>query len=786
LLPQENIRVWYAPGPTLEANPANALRCRVAELLREAFLESLQPDVVLVSSLFEGLGDNAVTSLGRLESGIQTAVILYDLIPLLSPDEHFRSSRIHQEFYGRKIDSLKQSAYLLAISESSRQEALRTLSFGEDKVINISAACDSTFRVLNLTTADRESLSKRMGISRAFVMYTGGADDRKNLHRLIKAYALLPSDVRRSHQLVLAGKMPIFLVESYKQTVRLSGLADDDVVFTGYVRDDDLLVLYNMCKVFVFPSLHEGFGLPPLEAMACGAPAIASHATSLPEVIGLEEALFDPESMGSISNKLQQVLTDDDFRSRLVCHGQNQVKLFSWDKSAKIALLAMESLTCISEKRQRVAASTDARYPPLLEALATLPLKEVPDSFLCSVSQCIADNEGREGLPQLLLDVSTIVHSDAKSGIQRVVRSLLHELIEQPPAGYAVRPIFLDDNRYRYADQLLASKAGEDEKVQSPIASFWAGDMYLSLDLNMHLVSAMHPLHEEMRARGVVMSYIVYDLLLATNPDWWLPPNPQLFLEWLKFITTVGDNLVCISKAVADELNAWLGKNPIPRLRSAPSVTSFHLGADIENSKPTNGMPDDAKTVFAYLQQRPSFLMVGTLEPRKGHAQALKAFEKLWQSGLDVSLVIVGKQGWMVESLVEKLRNHPDLGKRLFWLEGISDEYLERIYTASTCLIAASEGEGFGLPLIEAAQHKLPIIARSILVFREVARDYAYYFEDEKDSAVLSDAIREWLELFKDNKHPKSDNMPWLTWKQSAQNLIEQLFVNDDATVAEK
>lgn len=173
--------------------------------------------------------------------------------------------------------------------------------------------------------------------------------------------------------------------------------------------------------------------------------------------------------------------------------------------------------------------------------------------------------------------------------------------------------------------------------------------------------------------------------------------------------------------------------------------------------------------------------MVGTLEPRKGHKQVLDAFECLWQSGTDANLVMVGKQGWMVESLIERLRSHQELGNRLFWLEGISDEYLERVYAASTCLVAASYGEGFGLPLIEAAQHKLPIIARDIPVFREVADGHAFYFNAEKPEQ-LAEAIQNWIELYKNKAHPKSANMPWLTWKQSAQQLLAALGLTQEGT----
>jgi glycosyltransferase involved in cell wall biosynthesis len=128
-----------------------------------------------------------------------------------------------------------------------------------------------------------------------------------------------------------------------------------------------------------------------------------------------------------------------------------------------------------------------------------------------------------------------------------------------------------------------------------------------------------------------------------------------------------------------------------------------------------------------------------------------------------------------MESLVEKLRNHSESGKRLFWLEGISDEYLKKVYAASTCLIAASEGEGFGLPLIEAAQHKLPIIARDIPVFREVAEEHAFYFKSIEPQA-LTDTVQQWLELNMQGKVPRSDDMSRLTWEQSAEQLIKTVL----------
>ncbi len=130
------------------------------------------------------------------------------------------------------------------------------------------------------------------------------------------------------------------------------------------------------------------------------------------------------------------------------------------------------------------------------------------------------------------------------------------------------------------------------------------------------------------------------------------------------------------------------------QVQSLASIDWFHLGADLDGSVPSKGLPDDAGHVTARIAAVPSFLMVGTIEPRKGHAMVLSAFETLWAEGHDVNLVIVGRKGWLVDALCSRLAGHARLGRRLFWFESASDEYLDAIYANSSCLMAASEGEG--------------------------------------------------------------------------------------------
>jgi glycosyltransferase involved in cell wall biosynthesis len=211
-------------------------------------------------------------------------------------------------------------------------------------------------------------------------------------------------------------------------------------------------------------------------------------------------------------------------------------------------------------------------------------------------------------------------------------------------------------------------------------------------------------------------------------------------------------------------------ENERPQRRHPLKVGYFHLGADFANRSNAQPLSGDNHTLDRAMQSRPSLLMVGTVEPRKGHQLALAAVEKLWAAGIDLNLVIVGKQGWNVDAVSKKLRAHRESSRRLFWLSDTSDETLARLYQTSSALLAASEGEGFGIPLIEAARHKLPIIARDIPVFREVAGDCAFYFGTGTPDSLAAD-LRSWLDLYSKAAAPSSEGLRFLTWKESAEQL---------------
>ncbi|MCC7279339.1 MAG: glycosyltransferase [Chromatiaceae bacterium] len=1188
LLPQENIRVWYAPGPVKECEPGNDWRRKVAELIREAFLASLAPDVIHLSSLFEGYVDDAVTSIGCFDANTQVSVTLHDLIPLLYPDHYLKPNPRYAHYYQHKIEHLKKSALYLAVSEFSRKESVEHLDISASVIVNTSEGTEPHFKPCQIAVDVAQQLRHKFDITRPFVLYTGGADQRKNLRRLIQAYATLPAPLRAGHQLLLAGKMPQGDIAHLQEQAKSVGLQPDELLFTGYVTDDELVKLYNLCELFVFPSWHEGFGLPALEAMACGAPVIGANTSSLPEVIALDEAMFDPLDVAAIAAKMAHGLENDAFRAKLREHGWQQAQRFSWDESAKRAITAWEDWLKSQPQQKASSQPTERKLrlafisplPPertgiadysaeLLPALAAhydievvvaqdrvdepwvnrhgtvrdvswflanthaidrvlyqvgnspfhqhmLPLLvEIPgvvvlhdfymsglmswlelyagaehawtealyaahgygavreryrdpeaakrkypvnlqvlqhaqglivhskysrslvhqwcgedftdawemilhlrspastfdkavarkqlgldendfvvcsfgfldstklnhrllnawlDSALASDKRCklvfVGENHGGDygstilqtirasglgnrihitgfaspetfrlylmaadmavqlransrgetsgtvldgmnhALPlivnangsiaelnpdavwmlpnefadgtlvealetmwreperrravgerareiilnqhapaacaqryteaiehfqrraetakpaliqaiaaqnqfvpsdadlrqlaktlsatlpllspakRLFLDVTATCRNDLKTGIERVARALLLALLEAPPTDYRIEPVYLSEAgrqwHYRYARRYTLELLGcPPDALVDEIVEPECGDILLGLDLSgdMLVQAERAGVFADYRNHGVMVYSVVFDLLPVRIPEVFPPGADLIHATWLQTVANF-DGAICISKAVADDLVAWQEEAGFDWKGRRPfRVSWFHLGADVANSAPSLGLPDNAEWMLGQLRSRPSFLMVGTIEPRKGYLQTIEAFTQLWHDDVDVNLVIVGKEGWKdlpddmrrdIPQTIELLKIHPELDKRLFWLEGISDEYLEKVYAASTCLIAASYGEGFGLPLIEASQHKLPIIARDIPVFREVAGDHAYYF-DSQLPAALAQAINKWLDLFGAGQRPTSAAMPWLTWKESAQLLARKI-----------
>jgi glycosyltransferase involved in cell wall biosynthesis len=199
----------------------------------------------------------------------------------------------------------------------------------------------------------------------------------------------------------------------------------------------------------------------------------------------------------------------------------------------------------------------------------------------------------------------------------------------------------------------------------------------------------------------------------------------------------------------------------------------FQLGSDMPIDPHEAALSPAEQAVVDQIRRLPSsFLMVGTVEPRKGHAQALEAFNQLWSDSEDAALVIAGQPGWMTEVTQRRIRHHEELDKRLFWFMDASDALLDKLYDSCTTLLVASEGEGYGLPLVEALRHNLPVLCRDLPVFREIAGEaVTYYSGDTPD--VLASAVKFLITVSRQNEVPRAATTQSPIWMESTLQLMK-------------
>jgi len=235
--------------------------------------------------------------------------------------------------------AIKKAVKVITVSIYSKKDIIKLTGCPDDKVNVIYRTVDSIFKVLEGPEKIRK-LKDRFGLNKRFVLYVGNTRAYKNLPRLIGAFRIFKSKSDLDHNLVI-GSGDKRNLDFLNKLVYDLGMSDD-VIFTGVLTDDEVVGLMKAADIFVFPSLYEGFGLPPLEAMACGTPVITSNRTSLPEVVGDAALLVNPESEQEIASAMQRLLTDDNLKNQLIQKGFERVKLFSGEEEARRTLEVYE------------------------------------------------------------------------------------------------------------------------------------------------------------------------------------------------------------------------------------------------------------------------------------------------------------------------------------------------------------------------------------------------------------------------------------------------------------
>lgn len=686
LLPRENCLHWHVPGPVRECEPENRWRLQAAQNIRQAFIESLCPDMVLVTSLFEGYGEDAVTSLGPLTRNVPEVVILYDLIPLLNSDVYLKPLPLYEKFYMNKLRLLKKASCILAISSSSLKEARDFI--GENVLIsNISSGCDAIFSVKKVSESASQKLKAKFGIKRPFVIYSGGVDFRKNVPRLIEAYGMLPSQLKDKYHLLLVGKLAAPEEDSLSLCAEKSGLDPESLLFTGYVSDEELAALYTLATLLVFPSWHEGFGLPVLEAMSCGTPVICSDRSSLPEVIGRKDAMFDPFSEASISSLMKRALTDESFLNDLAKHGPVQAKRFSWEDSALKAWKTMERLapeaplnTVSWSKFLKVEG---AIRNELLKRLSRLAVEDssYDEHDMHQIAAAVDFNmkgarafHRKSPLPERLswrlegpFDSSyslALVNRETASALAAMGHQVsLHST--EGPGDFEPDSLFLEENPDVAAMHRLSLSY---EKEENHVCSR----------------NLFPPRVSDMRCRNNLMHGYAWE---ESGFPW----------EWAESFNDSLQGCVCVSGFVKDVL-----------INNGVSIPLAVSGNGVDHWE---RVPDDHEYDFQANSFR--FLHVSSCFPRKGVDVLLSAYGMAFKKGDDVTLVIKtfpNPHNSVSRQLEELRQKNPDYPHVLLIEQDIAPAQLKSLYCSCHVMVAPGRGEGFGLPLAEAMLSGLAVI----------------------------------------------------------------------------
>ena len=273
---------------------------------------------------------HALAFAGPLAISIPWVVTVYDLSFIRYPQSFNAANRIYLRWAIR--NSLRRANRVIAISESTRRDLYATFGTSLEKTAVVYCGADPAFA----PSQDRQAIAAlraRRGLPDKMILHVGTIEPRKNIARLIRAFARAKRAAQLPHRLVLIGARGWKYAEV--DAVIEQEQLKDDVIFAGYVAQDELPLWYRAADLFVYPSLYEGFGLPPLEAMASGTPVVCSNAASLPEVVGDAAIQVSPENEAALADAIVRALTDGTLREQMVARGIAQAAKFSWSRAAR-------------------------------------------------------------------------------------------------------------------------------------------------------------------------------------------------------------------------------------------------------------------------------------------------------------------------------------------------------------------------------------------------------------------------------------------------------------------
>ena len=748
--------------------------------IRSYALAIINADILLITSFFDGFRDNSLVSHNRFFELPPIVSIVYDLIPLIHSDQYLNNDSEYQHFYHQKINELSLLDGLFAISQSSSREISNNLDIDNELIFNISSACNTKLFSSNISdsTIDKNYLGN-------FLLYCGATDPRKNLFRLIEAYSLLPPQLILKHKLVLTGPYAEEEINRIKEWILNFGLPLEYVIFLGYVNDIELRSLYKNCYLFIFPSLHEGFGLPVLEAMNCGAPVIASNLTSLPDIVGDQKFLFDPYNSKDISSLIHKSLTDHEFYQLLRSNSSERVKYFSWEKTSKITI---ESLKKIIERKSKSFRRDKLEYKNLLHTQYGLLIKNLTESPLVHIKSL-----SKKDYSKSLASAIEIINEQSRR--IEISRQLKHN---QKLTWHIEGPF---DTSYSLAIlnrnfALSMDRIGENVSLTCTDGPGDYQPDFKFLEKNPS-INRLYQKGNNTRNSFYICSRNLYPprvndvkgvINLLHAYGWEESEFPQ---EWVHEFNLNLQGVTVMSNFVKKIL-----------IDNGVYIPIKVCGLGLDHIKDIQ-----ADNTYELNSRSYKILHISSCFPRKGIDVLLKSYSTAFTCEDDVTLIIKTFENphnnieEQLNQLKQKNSNFPDVK---IINDELSSGELKSLYLHSDVLVAPSRGEGFGLPIAEAMLLGLPVITTAWggqrdfcnesncwLVDYEYSKSKTHFNLDFSYMAEpsINQLTSQLIKVYSSNKSEileKTDlaqkNVRSFLWKNVAQ--VNKLFVSNLITFA--
>lgn len=748
----ENIFVWEGIATDGEASSGYTQEREASELFLAHHVACLNPDFAFSVSPLEGGNDVCVPLVSLFGHNIILCSLFYDAIPLQFPDQYLPTSTA-KNYYTRRVNSYESASIVFTISDYSNY-VLRSL-LEINHTVPIYAGLSENFKSILANYNNRDEKRGLIDTGNDYFLYVGGLDWRKNVS--IVAYALANCSIKIKRNLVFVVAGDTYEPEQLelKRIWAEQQLPAKNLKFTGRVNDEDLIRYYKNAVFSIQPSLLEGFGLTALESIACDVPILTANTGALPEIVPNKIASFSPRNPEELGKLITKVYESKHERDQILSESKKNAANYSWKATSERTISSLRLLS--KDVSRKKLESFEGVEQISKSAATTIELDTSVLAYGLAIATPLRVNSSR-----LLIEVTSTTRTDHGSGIQRVVKSIADEITKMKSSK--------DDTNLIYLDSLAPPRVVNIDKKQrlqlkngrrSRELNLSTGDTVLMLDSSWEFHKAHQKQLNNARVRGAKVISTLYDLVPLRTPAFCDPGMPIIFSAWFKSALDYSDGFVCISKAVADNLIKFLEAMSYPR---ELKVGYWHLGANF--AKLSKSVETSKKDT-----ERKKFLMVGTIEPRKGHRVALRAFEKLWEDGSEDTLTIVGRAGWNTEALQSDLKLHKEAGTRLYWHDNADDNLLAALYSNADALITASFAEGFGLPIIEAASLGKPVIASDIPVFREVAAGCDVEFFEVGSSESLKQKILNFK--FRDPSNSILSETASISWRDSAERLCE-------------